>query len=230
MFVARFADLNIAIENKYNYVKDMCYQYIIEDKPDFSVSVSDFEIVAEDNEKRFDLAYLESLAIYRKIAEKVIAYDGLLMHGVVIELYQCGIAFLAKSGVGKTTHAKLWRTLLGDRVSIINGDKPLIRVKNDKVFAYGTPWAGKEKIHSNRKTNLQKICFLERAEENQCVLLDNSKVFAKLMSQIYIPKDAGKFLTTVDLVKMLIEKTEFYLIKCNTDLSAAKTAYERLML
>ena len=36
-----------------------------------------------------------------------------------------GIAFAAPSGTGKTTHIKLWQRLYGDRVEIINGDKPL---------------------------------------------------------------------------------------------------------
>ena len=103
-----------------------------------------------------DNGYLESLAIYRKIAEKVIEYNGFLLHGVVVEVNKCGIAFLARSGVGKSTHVMLWKELLKNKLTIINGDKPLVRIIDGKIFAYGTAWAGKEKLHKNTKTELRK--------------------------------------------------------------------------
>lgn len=230
MFVVRLAELNIAIDHKYDYIRDMCTQYSTDEKPNFFISVSDYEIMVEDEKRTFDQGYLESLAVYRKIAEKIIDYDGFLMHGVVVQVQECGIAFLAKSGVGKSTHVSLWQTLLGEKISVINGDKPLIRVKEHQIFAYGTPWAGKEKIHTNAKTNLKKICFIERAVENECILLDKSEVFERLIQQIYRPQNVELFLKTLDLVTILVENTEFYLVRCNTDISAAKTAYEGLML
>ena len=74
MFVVCLAELNIAIENKYDYIKEMCRDYITENKADFCVSASDEEINAESKGTCFDKGYLESLAIYRKIAEKIIEY------------------------------------------------------------------------------------------------------------------------------------------------------------
>lgn len=225
MFVICLAELNIAIENKYDYIKAMCRDYITDHKADFCVSVSDEEIQAEDKGTGFDKGYLESLAIYRKIAEKVIEYNGFLLHGVVAEVKQCGVAFLARSGVGKSTHARLWKELLKNEMTIINGDKPLIRIIDGKIFAYGTAWAGKENIHTNTKTELKKICFIERAAENTCVRLEKNVVFKKLISQIYMPKSTDLLLKTLEFVKEVIENAEFYFIQCNTDISAAETAY-----
>ena len=148
MFVVRLAELNIEIKNKYDYIKDMCHDYITAGKADFCVSASDEEISAEGKGTSFDKGYLESLAIYRKIAEKIIEYNGFLLHGVAFEANKCGIAFLAKSGVGKSTHARLWKELLKNKMTIINGDKPLVRIIDEKIFAYGSAWAGKEKIHT----------------------------------------------------------------------------------
>ena len=111
------------------------------------------------------------------------------MHGVVIDACDCGIAFLARSGVGKSTHTRLWQELLVDKMIIVNGDKPLVRIIGNKIFAYGTPWAGKENIHINTKTELKKVCFIERSEKNECVRMEKDIVFEKLIKQIYIPKD-----------------------------------------
>lgn len=165
MFVICLAELNIAIENKYDYIKAMCRDYITDNKANFCVFASDEEIQAENKGTGVDKGYLESLAIYRKIAEKVLEYNGFLMHGAVVEVNKCGVAFLARSGVGKSTHTKLWKELLKNEMTIINGDKPLVRIMDGKIFTYGTPWAGKENIHTNTKTELRKICFIERAEK-----------------------------------------------------------------
>lgn len=230
MFVVRLAELNIGIENKHDYIRNMCADYITENTPDFIVSASESEIAEEDRGRGFDSGYLESLAVYRKIAERIVEYDGFLMHGVFGDVAGCGIAFLARSGVGKSTHAAHWKTLLEDKLTIINGDKPLVRRIGDKIFAYGTPWAGKENIHVNTKAELKKICFLERSEENECIPMGKRAVFERLIKQVYIPKDKMKLSLTLDYLDALIDKCDFYLIRCNADKSAAQTAYEGLGL
>lgn len=90
----------------------MCVDYITDNAPDFTLSASDNEIKEEDKGTSFDSGYLESLTIYRKIAERILKYNGFLMHGTAIDVGGCGIAFLAKSGVGKSTHTGLWKELL----------------------------------------------------------------------------------------------------------------------
>ena len=72
MFIVRLAELNIGIENKYEYIYNMCVDYITDNTPDFSISVSDNEIMVESNGIIQHKGYLESLAIYRKIAEKTL--------------------------------------------------------------------------------------------------------------------------------------------------------------
>jgi hypothetical protein len=114
-------------------------------------------------------------------------------------------------------------------MTIINGDKPLVRIMDGKIFAYGTAWAGKENLHTNKKTELRKICFIERAAVNECICLEKNAVLKKLLPQIYRPESTELFLKTLEFVHEVIENAEFYLIKCNTDMSAAKIAYERVI-
>ncbi len=232
MFFVRLAALTIAVSHQYEYLKDICTDYIVsEGKADFSVSATPEEIAAEGaGVEGFESGYLESLAIYRKMAEVLPDYDGFLMHGVLTEVDNCGIAFLAKSGVGKTTHVGLWKNLLADKLTVINGDKPLVRLDNGTFKAYGTPWAGKENLHINRETVLKKICFIERAEENSCQKLTPHEGLLRLLPQIYRSGDAAHRLKTLDLATKLSEQVSFYVMACNTDPSAAEVAYKGMML
>lgn len=226
MFYIKVADLNVCIKNKYEYVELMCRDYVVPTvpAPELVIEVTDDEIASEQTAS-YPNGYLESLAIYRKIAVKMFEYNGFLMHGVIIETDNTGIGFFAKSGVGKSTHASLRKELLRDKITVINGDKPLVRFSGGKAFAYGTPWAGKEGEQTNKRTHLKKICFIERSEKNECIKISASEALTKLFSYIYT--DNGKYMMqTLKMTDMLLKTAEFYVIRCNMDLSAAKTAYE----
>ena len=49
MFTIKIADIHVCIDNKYDYVKKLCADYIVESvaSPEMTVSVSDEEIRAE---------------------------------------------------------------------------------------------------------------------------------------------------------------------------------------
>lgn len=224
MFCVRLADIVFGIDNQYNYIENLCREYQTSDAPEIHVTATEEEILAEANGEAYDVGYLESLAVYRKIAEEMISRGGFLLHGVVLSVNGVGVAFLAKSGVGKSTHLALWQEVLGEKVTVINGDKPLVRIIDGKVYAYGTPWAGKEGLETNACVPLKKICFLERAEENSCVELEKGEVLMKLLPQVYRPKTVLKIAATMDLLESVINGAEFYQIRCNKEISAAETA------
>jgi serine kinase of HPr protein (carbohydrate metabolism regulator) len=62
-------------------------------------------------------------------------YDTFLFHGSAIAVDGVGYLFTAKSGTGKSTHARLWRELLGARAVMVNDDKPLLRVTEGRSAA-----------------------------------------------------------------------------------------------
>lgn len=230
MFTIRIADLNFRIENKYEHIKNMCRDYIVsDDEYDLYINPTEEEIANEGTVGEFSMAYYESLAVYRKIAEWLPSHDGFLMHGVLFEVDGRGILLCARSGVGKSTHMALWKQLLGDGCRVINGDKPLIRITDDKVYAYGTPWCGKEGINLNAKTILTDICFIERNETNITEKFTDNDIIPRLFKQIYLPKADGiQKLKVLDLAGKVMESVSFWKIRCNKDIEAARVAYEAL--
>ena len=224
----RLADLTVSVENRYAYTAALCKDYIVDNgEADFHVSVSDEEILAEESGSIVP-EYGESLAIYRKIAEEILNRDGFLLHGVAVETNGVGTAFLAKSGVGKSTHLKFWQDYLGDKLTVINGDKPLVRFKDGVPYIYGTPWAGKERLQTNRSVPLSKICFLSRSAENEAFPLSKGDALPLLLPQIYMPSDSKKMENLLDLLSRLVESCDFYGIHCNLDPDAAKVSYHTL--
>lgn len=229
MFNICIADVVIGIDNKYDYIRDMCRDYISSAPSVFTVSATDEEIRRENTDGfPYPSEYLETLAIYRKISENLADFDAFLMHGVLMDVEGKGILLCAESGTGKSTHASLWIKLLGEKCRIINGDKPLIRIKGGLPYGYGTPWCGKEEINENAKVRLCDICFIKRAEENSVREMKKAEVLTRLIPAVHIPGNgnAAKMLETLDAVARGVR---FFEISCNMDISAAETAYNKIM-
>ncbi len=229
MFKVKLADLVIGIDNKYPYTRDLCRGYITDSAcVDFRISASDKQIMAEDNGDGFPVGYLESLALYRKIAEKIIEYGGFLMHGVTLSVEGRGVIFTASSGTGKTTHAMFWKRLLGDKCIIVNGDKPLIRFIDGICYAYGTPWCGKEQLNTNTRTPLTDLFIVNRAESNRVCDLRPKDAMLKVLAAVYKPSDTELFTKTTEYLDLFLKKVKVREIYCNMSIDAAKTAYGAL--
>lgn len=109
------------------------------------------------------LHYLESLELYRKICDLLLPRDVLLFHCSAVALDGQAYLFTAPSGTGKSTHARLWQERFGNRLTILNDDKPLLRFLPDgRVLAYGTPYAGKEHLHTNAQAEVKGIVVLHQ--------------------------------------------------------------------
>ncbi len=123
--------MKIAVTSLYDEVHRLCADYRIPGPAaDFSVKISrsdiDYERMKSAREdeiegipiRQFSDGYLETLAVYRRIAEKMPEYRTLLFHGSCVAVDGAGYLFTAKSGTGKSTHTRLWREMLGNRAAM----------------------------------------------------------------------------------------------------------------
>lgn len=171
---------------------------------------------------------LEELAVYRKIAERMPSFDTILMHGSCIAVDGEGYLFTAKSGTGKSTHTRLWREMLGEQAMMVNDDKPLIRITETGVTAFGTPWDGKHRLSANCAVPLKAICVLERAEKNAIRRISPVEAYPFLMQQIYRPQDLESMNRTLTLIDRLIGRVDLWRLGCNMEPEAAQISYHTM--
>ena len=226
----KFADRVFEIKNKYKYLESFCVDYACEEQEPFDViAVDDEEIMAEqtDSAENAPPPYLETLAVYRKISERLAKDDCFLMHAAVIEYRGRAYAFSAKSGTGKSTHIALWEKAFGNEVRVINGDKPLVRKRENngttQFIVYGTPWCGKERKQTNDSAVLSGLCRLVRSEENY-IKRAGEEAVPFLLSQMLYKKDACYLGALMDFADALVQNVPVYELGVNTDISAAFVA------
>ena len=228
--IYRIADKNIKINSLYSFVHVYCKKYRTDGEPDFEIEITCKDIDAERKTVKADVTggWLEISAVYRKIAEIMPKYDTLMIHGSAISVDGEGYLFTAKSGIGKSTHVKLWQELLGDRAVIVNDDKPFIRISENEARVYGTPYSGKEGLNTNISVPLKAICILERSEENRIEQINFRETFPILIQQTYHPSDREMFDRTFNLLDRLKLFVKFYRLSCNKKLEAAEISYSAM--
>lgn len=233
--LCKIADYAIEFQNSGSNFINTLQQYLsVPQAVDFLIKVTKSEALEEkiisENQNMFLGEYAVSRA-FRKLAEWLPLRDAFVLHSATFDVDGMGVAFAAHSGTGKTTHMLLWQKLLGERLTVVNGDKPIVRFFEDEPstpYAYGTPWNGKEHLGCNMRTPLRHICFIERAAENSCEKMEKSDAVNRIFNQVYMPKDPAAMMKTIELINRLIDSCELWLIRCNMDPAAAETAYRAI--
>ena len=234
-FTIELAGKRIHITCRYNFTRIFCGEYVCEgEDADYSIVVNQSDIEFERQKSaaedllegnpvsQYSGRYLETLAVYRKIAELLIEDNILLFHGSAIAVDGEAFLFTAKSGTGKSTHTRLWREVFGDRAVMVNDDKPLLLLRGGKVWACGTPWDGKHRLSTNTIVPLSGICILERGKENTIAPISAQEALPEIFQQSYRPQNLGKLL---EVVETLTHSVDFYRLQCNMDPEAAQVAY-----
>lgn len=230
MFQIELAGLVIHIENRFENVRRLCREYITEeDRPaDIIVSVSEEELQREVEKAPdcfFGDGYGEEVVLYEKISNALPAFDAFVMHSSVVEVDGRAYCFAAESGTGKSTHTRYWKEVLGDRVTVINGDKPIYRFRGDRLMAYGTPWCGKENWQTRTSAPLHALCLLERGEENEVFPVDPFTLLDEMMHHFHLPGEGQvDMVKLIDLIDRMVTTVPAYRLRCRNDVSAAETA------
>ena len=214
-------------------------QYLTEEDTDFCVETTAEDILFEREKsaaedrleghavREYGDAYLETLAVYRKIAVRMLDYGTMLMHGSAVAVDGKAYLFIASSGTGKSTHVRLWREKFRGRAVMINDDKPLVRV-GGRVMICGTPWDGKHHLSTPTEAELKAVCILERGETNRIERISGREAYPMLLQQSYRPKDAAALMKTLQLVQRLSGQVGLYRLRCNMEPEAADVAYEMM--
>lgn len=240
----QIAGVAVRIESNYPGIHAMCEAYRCSDdvQPQITVHIHPNEIAEEQAKSdrdaaaegvpavRYGAAYLETLAVYRKLAHAMLMQQGILLfHGSAIAADGRAVLFTAKSGTGKSTHTALWRELLGERCYMVNDDKPLLRIRDTGTEVCGTPWNGKHKLGTNCIVPLQAICILERGLTNEITQLTAKEALPMLLQQSHRPEDPRAMPQLLACIDKLTRNVKFYRLKCNMDPEAAKLSYETML-
>lgn len=145
----KMAGCVVEYEPMYALLQDKMERYFLEEETEQAADISlklTEEFLREKQKQNPHLTIAECEYVWAGIQfyRKLLNYQGFMLHASAIEVDGKAYLFSADSGVGKSTHAKLWQKFFGEeRAEILNDDKPAVVIEDECCFAYGTPFSGK---------------------------------------------------------------------------------------
>lgn len=153
----------------------------------------------------------------------------LMIHSSVAVLDNKAHAFLGKSGTGKSTHVGLWLKHI-QGATLLNDDNPIIRIQDNKVYIYGSPWSGKGAVYLQEKYLLNGIMRLKQAAYNKIEPISGTKAFAALLpSCSKIQWEHDLFNSLCSSINIIIKNVPIYCLECLPDEAAARLSYQTLV-
>ncbi|MBE6974874.1 MAG: hypothetical protein E7436_05230 [Ruminococcaceae bacterium] len=217
-----------------------CGRYLAAEPADFAVTVTPADLVRAQEKlndeadreglrrRKFTDPFLERTVIQEAFAHELFRRDVLLLHGSTLAMDGAAYLFTAPCGTGKSTHTRLWREEFGDRVVMVNDDKPFLEITRGGVIAHGAPWSGKHGLDTNISAPLGGICILARGRADRIRPMDAVEALPFLATQCHCPEDPAADERLRRLLQMLTARVPLWHMECTPTANAARTAYEAM--
>lgn len=228
----KIAGLTVDIEIKYERLKKQGrpYEIALDSSPaDITLNLND--VVMQRARKKFPNLSdenIEYLLYGFMFYDKLLDFDGMMLHASAVAIGGYAYLFSADSGVGKSTHTSYYLEAFGDRAVIINDDKPALRKIDGTFYCFGTPFSGKHDISINKGFKVGGICFLNRAEQNTIEKIDSSRAFKLIYRQTQSMNDSIQVEKRLDMLDKLLSSCDLYEMGCTNDVSAAHTSFNKM--
>lgn len=155
-------------------------------------------------------------------------YRTALFHSAVVRHEGYGYMFLGKSGTGKSTHARLWLKHIGD-TELLNDDNPVVRVFDNEIRVFGSPWSGKTPCYRNEDCPLGAIVLLSQAPYNKITRLRGIEAYAALVPSISGKRWDRKIADGLhETENALAMKVPTWYLECLPDEDAARTCHSAI--
>lgn len=224
----QIAGLTVAMDT-FGRTECQAQAYMVEtdEKADMEIAVD-----AEAMKERYPYLTLDEAEHFftcSQFYQKLLDFDGMMLHASAVVKDGFAFLFSASSGTGKSTHTTLWRKEFGyDQVLMLNDDKPALRLENGHWYAYGTPWSGKTNQNLNMRVPLGGICLLERGEVNEIEPACGAKTIYELLQQTVRPATVEGRTKVLELLNNLLGKVPVWKLRCNMEPEAARVSHDAM--
>ena len=231
-FKIKVADLLIDVVARGELTARICKPYLVDSAfTDISIYASPAQIKKKIASMPIPLTeeQAECICLHENLALKLVHHDAFVLHAALLSYKGEGYAIVAPRGVGKTVHANQWLARFGSDVTIVNGDKPILRRRSDGTYlAYGTPWCGKEGMGANTAVPLCGICFLSRGSRDIVRPITPEGYVNSIIHQVVFPTDPPSMIRGAHLLGDLIRTVPAIAADCTPTENAAEMVMRAL--
>ncbi len=228
----KIADVIVKFDPQYDMLQKRAQKYkdLTQENPSIELEITD-EMYQKAKLKYPTLTQedAEYSMLGTNFYKALLSYDGCLLHSSAVVVENEAYLFSANCGTGKSTHTSLWLKYLAEKKPyILNDDKPAIRVLEDGIFAYGTPFSGKHDISENKKVKLKAICFIEQSKTNKIQKIEPKDAITLFFEQTIIKLNQEEMLKFLELLDIILKEIPIYKLCCNMSEDAVQLSYRTM--
>ena len=161
-----------------------------------------------------------------RTSEYLMDHRRFVFHAVAMRWHDRAWLITAPPGIGKTTQYKNLKELHPDEVSIINGDKPIVEIRDDGAFIHPSPWTGKEGWHDAEGAPLAGIIFLKHGE-NVIEPVSPKAMARSAYLSIFQSFDTGEVIQkAAKLAQQLLKSVPLWQLTNRGDLASSALIYD----
>lgn len=206
-----------------------CQAYAYPDAPDADIVICEAQYRTQlypPNLSRAELSYAEdAFQFYVRLVD----FGGFYLHASAVVLDGKAYLFSGRSGVGKSTHTRLWQSTFGSGVRVINDDKPALRLIDGVWYAYGTPWCGKDGIHLNERAPIAGLCFMKQSSRNEIRRIGIQEAVQLVMAQtLYTFREIGRIDAFLKLLEHFLQTIPVYELENRPETEAAYLSFHTM--
>jgi hypothetical protein len=160
----------------------------------------------------------------------LLKHNAVAIHSSVIVAEDQGVLFLGESGTGKSTHTRLWRENI-EGARLLNDDSPIVRIVDNEVRVYGSPWSGKTPCYKNEVYPMAGLCRLSQAPYNRITRLSNLMAIGALLPSCppVFAHDSALQDMICTIVGEIVRGTKCYHLECLPNKEASELSYNTII-
>ena len=223
------------VEIALNFPRTAAYfeRCIAKEEPIAFAELTEEHIVASRSRYRVedDDAYLEFCELASAISDALTPFGVSAFHGAAFLMNGRAWIFTGPSGTGKTTQYVLWKSLFGEDITMICGDKPFLeRGEDGCVTVHSSIWRGKENMGNALKAPLGGIICLLQSERFYMKRLKPAEAVMPLYRQfLSLRGDTETVSGLADMASAIVASTPVYLMENRGSREDALCGYEYIV-
>jgi hypothetical protein len=160
---------------------------------------------------------LDELLMIHRLAQG----EGVEVHAMGLVERGRGHLFLGHSGAGKSTFARLWKRDSG--ALVLSDDRIILRVRDGRIWMYGTPWHGDAGIASPEAAPLCRAYLLEHGIKTELTRVSKGSAAAELLARSFVPHYSAPAMNfTLSFLERVARETPCYVFRFLPDRSAVE--------
>ena len=175
-------------------------------------------------------AFIEYYYLLNNMSTILLQYNCCFFHAAAFAVNGKCFLLTAPSGVGKSTQYRNLKQLYGEKVEILNGDKPILDFNNDQIMIKPSPWKGKESWFSMKEGQVDGVVYLNQDQTNIIEPVCPKELSALILKQfLYNPDSTDHIRSICSMADKLLRNTSFWIFRNKGDLESSELLYDTLM-